>query len=83
MSIKVSIKTYKRVWHSKELERRSKNYYKITLIPVSLSLILIIASMITGIDKLSTIAMIIALSAFLPLGVVEGLNIADRIMHDE
>ena len=83
MSVKVAIRESKREWHNEELRKRSKKHIKIVFGLLSLSVLLIIISIATGIDEVAYIGGVIALFGLYPAGIAEGLSKSDDILHGE
>ena len=83
MSIRVSIKMRKEVWSNKELQRKYNRYLKISLLPASLSLVLMLTNQFVESKDIVYAAFFIFFPALILLGVAEGLKKADKITHDE
>ena len=83
MSIKVAIRESKREWHNEELQKRSRKYIKVVFVFMSLSILLVIASIATSIDEIAFVGTVVALLGLYPAGIAEGLSRSDDILHEE
>jgi len=83
MSIKVKVRESKREWHNEELRSRSKKHIKIVFVLMSLSILLVIASIATSINEIAYVGAVVAFFGLYPAGIAEGLSRSDDIQHGE